>query len=612
MSQDASLRMQTLLSWADRVVEEYLLFRGFIQAHRSFLQETKNDRLHEFQVEKIVEELLRLLTSFQYQAMMDLWFFLQERFFTRMSSKFWAVMKHLECSLQRFYLVNACQSDRMDKVKEVLETEAESFRSVKDWEIWFQLPYVKDPASDAAFQVYFTKEWASQLVVSVHNLLATVFHEVAVPAILQCYLNLTKIDKLEKQVKDLTRQNQALKDELVSSRSNPSSTLNPSDSVEQTPLPTAARLEEQEKLDLLDLSTAFASSLKESMESQGRPDEQDYKTLASNDPDAQGSDRGAGDSMRSLYDVVNERVFPGHSSSVLCCRFSGDGGNFASSSQDLSVRIQVLPNARAAQMERSATIFLSSPALTLSWEKRYDRLLLMGTAKGELKAWDADTKNMAFETSADKQNAQMINLSPNPDGSSVVAVCSNKQSTWSQLQVFSLRGGKKTQVLDAKEGFNYRGIDHNHNGSLLAVSANNLIQLKDLSTIMEWKAHDAAISCVKFGYDETTIISAGADGYVKEWSAHSPGKELFSQRMISGDEEAIMDVALSPIGRHVIACSGNYVAAHLIDPLDSRLQQVGEQQSTISCVDWSQDQGNVTILTGSVEGLVKVVGLAAL
>ena len=36
------------------------------------------------QVDKIVEELLRLLTSFQYHAMMDLWAFLHERFFSRL------------------------------------------------------------------------------------------------------------------------------------------------------------------------------------------------------------------------------------------------------------------------------------------------------------------------------------------------------------------------------------------------------------------------------------------------------------------------------------------------------------------------------------------------
>ena len=76
--------LRVALGWADKLVEEYLLFRGFMQTHRAFLGEGKHDRMHEFQVDKIVEELLRLLTSFQYHAMMDLWAFLQERFFSRL------------------------------------------------------------------------------------------------------------------------------------------------------------------------------------------------------------------------------------------------------------------------------------------------------------------------------------------------------------------------------------------------------------------------------------------------------------------------------------------------------------------------------------------------
>jgi hypothetical protein len=38
-------------------------------------------------------------------------------------------------------------------VRELLESEAEALRSNKEWERWFQLPFIKDPASDPAFQV---------------------------------------------------------------------------------------------------------------------------------------------------------------------------------------------------------------------------------------------------------------------------------------------------------------------------------------------------------------------------------------------------------------------------------------------------------------------------
>ena len=42
--------LRVAFSWADKLIEEYLLFRGFMQTHRAFLGEMKHDRLHEFQV----------------------------------------------------------------------------------------------------------------------------------------------------------------------------------------------------------------------------------------------------------------------------------------------------------------------------------------------------------------------------------------------------------------------------------------------------------------------------------------------------------------------------------------------------------------------------------
>jgi len=47
--------LRIALGWADKLVEEYLLFRGFMQTHRAFLGEVRHDRLQEFQVDKIVE-----------------------------------------------------------------------------------------------------------------------------------------------------------------------------------------------------------------------------------------------------------------------------------------------------------------------------------------------------------------------------------------------------------------------------------------------------------------------------------------------------------------------------------------------------------------------------
>jgi len=44
--------------------------------------------------------------------------------------------------------------------------------------------------------------------------------------------------------------------------------------------------------------------------------------------------------------------------------------------------------------------------------------------------------------------------------------------------------------------------------------------------IMGWPAHEGQVSHVHFSTDETTLISCGLDGIVKEWSVHRIGKVL--------------------------------------------------------------------------------------
>lgn len=51
-----------------RLVEEYLLFRGFTDTMRSFNTEIKEDRACEFQVDKVVEALLKHLTVYDYEV----------------------------------------------------------------------------------------------------------------------------------------------------------------------------------------------------------------------------------------------------------------------------------------------------------------------------------------------------------------------------------------------------------------------------------------------------------------------------------------------------------------------------------------------------------------
>ena len=189
------------LSNADKLVEEYLLFRGFMQAHRAFAAE--QDRLHEFQVDKIVEELLRHLTSYNFDAMMDLWNFLDERYLFRLEYRCSAIVKHLELSLKRFYVVNALQCGQADKVRDIFERYGDSFHVANEWSAWFALPFLKDPSNDPAFKGYFTKEWASLLVVSIHNVLTSAFQQAPLPALLAVNQHINHIQRLELTIAEM-------------------------------------------------------------------------------------------------------------------------------------------------------------------------------------------------------------------------------------------------------------------------------------------------------------------------------------------------------------------------------------------------------------------------
>ena len=205
----ASSNFRDLLSNADKFVEEYLLFRGFMQTHRAFVSECSRsgDRLSEFQVDKIVEELLRHLTSYNFEAMMDLWNFLDQHYMVRLEHRYGAAVKHLELSLQRFYLVNAIQCGQHDRVREVLgtllEKNGDQFHAANEWTSWCALPYLKDAASSPAFKSYFTKDWASLLVVSIHNVLTTALQLAPLPALLSVAQHAANVRLLESTVSEL-------------------------------------------------------------------------------------------------------------------------------------------------------------------------------------------------------------------------------------------------------------------------------------------------------------------------------------------------------------------------------------------------------------------------
>ncbi len=179
-SQHPHRRMNSL-AYADDLVREYLIFRGLAKTASMFEAEKKTSKLRGgFQAAKVIEQLMSYIHSCNLSSLLELWEYLNRNFFLRLDKDLSYTVKKLEQSLKRYYIVHCCASGHMDRVEEFFEALAPDLLRDQEWRHWFALRYLKAPASDPAFELYFSKQWLDVFIVSLHNFLSTIFQSVRI------------------------------------------------------------------------------------------------------------------------------------------------------------------------------------------------------------------------------------------------------------------------------------------------------------------------------------------------------------------------------------------------------------------------------------------------
>lgn len=73
-------------------------------------------------------------------------------------------------------------------------------------------------------------------------------------------------------------------------------------------------------------------------------------------------------------------------------------------------------------------------------------------------------------------------------------------------------------------------IRFNHNGTMMVTGGNDgfvrIYDVRSQTALMSWRAHEGEVTSVHFSGNETTILSAGSDNRVHQWSAHKTGKVM--------------------------------------------------------------------------------------
>ncbi|XP_059288160.1 LOW QUALITY PROTEIN: uncharacterized protein LOC132041466 [Lycium ferocissimum] len=636
--------MENML-YAEELVREFLVFRGFTNTLQAFVKELGTDIGKGFQVDKILDLIFSIyVPKFQAENLIELLRFFKQCFSSH-ETELISTISDLDVCIIRYYIIHAIQAGRKDKVIELFDIHGrELLQKDHVWASWFAIPYIKTPQSEPQFRVYFSKEWSDALHLSLRNFLSKMFNGTRIPALMKISSESNMVSRLKGDIKQLNfklAQLQVLLEEketqLHQLRSNAllatevtvgtNSSSNPlAGSGEPTVFGPAASHDicvyATPQTGERDLNTLMISGLMILTF-------QLLKLVVTVVRVSSQSERNTGNEAQREEEFPEVRVdfqetFLGHTSPISRCRFSATGDNVASASVDGTVRIWTYDS--SAPASRNATIYCGAEIMSLEWECKSDRLLLIGTADGGIKAWNVDAKRVVCDLSCTEAFPSVLDLKCSPVEPIFVSAAASRGPGSSDigklgcasLTVWNMRTWKAMTVLPLGEDPPpITSVCFNHNGKLLAAAATDgMIHMFDMSAglqITGWPAHDSAISSVLFGSDETSIFTLGMDGKIFEWSLQNQGKVLWSTDCsrfynLQSLSHYKHEMALDADGRRLLVTSNSLRAPIYQVRGHPYGMRTLPHSASITTVDWHPT--SPIFLTGSADHSVRVTSIA--
>ncbi|KAH9646743.1 WD repeat-containing protein 91-like protein [Citrus sinensis] len=554
------------MQYAEELVREFLVFRGFTNTLQAFEKELSTDIGKGFQVDKILNLIFSVyITNFQAEKLVGLLSFFKQCV-SSSETVLTATLAKLEISILRYYIVHALQSGRKDKVVEFFGTNGNDLLlRGQDWTSWFGgLPALLKISSEKNTVKHLKKD-IKQLNMKLSQLQALLEEKEA---------QLSRLKNSEACATTATHMGSAeMGQTWASSRpalSRFATNMSGNDSISPSKL-------EFEDVGAGDIIQMFNDGL-----------------YTENGRDAQGEE----DFPEVKVDFLE--TFLGHTSPISCCRFSSSGNNIASASVDGTVRIWTYDSSTPAS--RNATIYCGTEIMSLEWECKSDRLLLIGTADGGIKAWNVDAKRVVCDLNTTDAFPSVLDLKCSPVEPIFVSAAASRRYgssniySWgfASLTVWNMKTWKAMTVLPLGEDPPaITSLCFNHNGKILAASAvDGMIHMFDMSAglqITGWPAHDSAISSILFGPDETSIFSLG---FCDPESSKSCRHEM----------------ALDVNGRRLLVTSGSVRAPIYQVRGHASGMRTLPHGAAITTVDWHPTLP--MFLTGSADHSVQVMSLS--
>ncbi|XP_053407705.1 WD repeat-containing protein 91-like [Mercenaria mercenaria] len=207
-------KMATAAGRVDEFVKDYLIYRGLSTTLKTLEIELRNEKEKGFRVDKIVEQLQLYVSTYDLANLRDYWNFLNNRLFSRLEQRYMSSVRKLEVGLLKYYLVNAAQNNKQEKILEFFERMTEILQSQMEFKEWFAFPFVRNPRDNSHFATYFTVQWQDTFFLSLHNFLSVILQAMPGPVLLN-------FEAEHRQIKELQEENEKLKQQIKSLGENP-------------------------------------------------------------------------------------------------------------------------------------------------------------------------------------------------------------------------------------------------------------------------------------------------------------------------------------------------------------------------------------------------------
>eukprot|EP00038_Savillea_parva_P000007 m.93431 g.93431 ORF g.93431 m.93431 type:complete len:663 (+) comp10001_c0_seq2:61-2049(+) len=647
----------------DDAIKEYLLFRGFTSTLRAFDTETRNDGDRGLRVDKIVEQLFAFVEKYEVDALIEFWDQLNWRFFSRLEKPFTSSVRKLEICLKRYYVVNAIQTGRPDKVAEFFDKIASEVQVFPEWRDWFALPFVKNPELQPMFETYFTRAWVDTFTLSLHNFLSTMFHNLPLPTLLSFDEEQIKLRAMVEEIESLRAaawqdSGTGFQKEAREPSGGSGMGGGPPDAAagggphegDGTGIPppyTVASVSRQVR-DRDSQASASTPVFTLSGTEIGSPDAAEMGSGVETDDGESAQDSAAGASRddddmdaaapvaayptqnpgSDAFVVLNQERYTEHNAPILQCAASPLGTYIASVDTDSVLKVWCTSPLITTKLTRSPP-GLVARVTTISWDHQSDTTLYIGFANGDVLGLDVETEAETGSASMPETHPRVVALAS--QGSMVVCGLSSTAERPTGLLMLL---HSKTLTTEAKLPVQSRtsvpcSFNFNHNTTLLVVGCEDgMVQIFDVRSnkfIMGWQAHKQRVCGTKFSQDETTVFSSSSDGRLMRWNAHHLGAPIAQS---PADALALPYASTFPHApgfsfdvedEYVLRnCSGQdvqapgevaiFVLRHAsTDPIAPAALKLSGHEAAVTCFTWSSISN--TVISGSADKTVRVYTL---